>query len=715
MTLLLQTAVPRWCRSRSRSSAGAEALRTLFAWARSAPRLAPVVRHKEQHAVRWTDEYSWLEQARVQDRQIRTHMQHENRHLQRVLKPQRQFSSTLAAEIHRRSSFRWPTPTTTYRNYMYYSDNVHGRVITCREPLQPGTGRSRQVVLQPELLARKLGGRSISGFKISPSELHVAFVLDKDGTDCFDGVVQNIDLGPESCEILKNVRSMEWTDLPDTLLYTSANELHRPNSVWAHRLGTPQSEDQLVFEEPDERFFVDVQKTKDDKYLTIYSSSKRCNAVQVIAADDPSLTLRIFHPKSDSMCFVEHVNNQFFVVTDADQCYNYKIIGVAPDGSRTEYLPHSEDVLIKDAEFFESFAAVHVREKNASRILILPLETFDKPFYIPLPEADGIGEVLQGSNLTASSTEVAFSTSTPFSPGAGWSFDFKTRKLTELFRVQIPGPSKVKDLVSHQVFAKSQHDGTLIPITVLRNGKQPKSGENPLLVIVYGCYGQHLEADFQPHLLSLLDRGWSVAKCHVRGGDDLGNKWHHAAVQRTKQLSMDDLRDCAQHLVAEKFVAPELLAGIGMSAGGMVLAATCNQNPSLFRSIVLQVPFVDVLTSMLDEDLPLTLHEQDEWGRPVQCAEDFRTIQQYCPYHNIPVSCQFPAALVQCNGNDTRVPFWQHLKYVSRLRERIGDTHGHRVLMHCSSSAGHLDVTSPTRQALEIAFLHHTLKLDSPR
>eukprot|EP00054_Salpingoeca_dolichothecata_P027385 m.200610 g.200610 ORF g.200610 m.200610 type:complete len:295 (-) comp25946_c1_seq5:699-1583(-) len=292
-----------------------------------------------------------------------------------------------------------------------------------------------------------------------------------------------------------------------------------------------------------------------------------------------------------------------------------------------------------------------------------------------------------------------------------WKHNLETRQTVQLTRATVDCPDmKMNDFISSKIYIKSECDSCPIPVTLVHSKHLQRNHQNPMLLMVYGCYGENLEPEFRAEHLPLLRRGWVIAMCHVRGGGEMGNLWHHAATGKNKSKSFIDFESCAQGLIDLGYTQSSLLAARGVSAGGLVVAAAANRRPELFGALLLRVPFVDVLTTMLDETLPLTVHEREEWGDPLQSEEDFLNIQSYCPYAN--VQSKFPPTLLVAAGRDNIVPAWQPAKFMAKLRQN--NPSNNLTLLTTDLEAGHTNTGDIMKhRAYEYSFLLHVLDLKS--
>jgi oligopeptidase B len=510
-----------------------------------------------------------------------------------------------------------------------------------------------------------------------------------------------------------------------------------------------------IYDEPDEAVFVDVSSTKDNAFVLINCNSKHSSEIHALrCGEEPSPPVMLRAREQGTSYFADHAASQFFLVTNADHAANYKI-AVCDDPPHNALwrtlLPESPDVKIEDVDLFERFLVVYERVQSMPRIRVCRLAendggTVEEIHVVPLPDQHALCRITPGVNREPTSNRLRFSISTPLVPEIVYDYNLETRELTVLKETRVLGsPAKVKPGKKTATRSKStgtipllnvdrftcrrkfvtSHDGVQVPLTLLhRRDLDLRSGQNPTLLIGYGAYGTNLEADFELEHLSLLERGWIVAMAHVRGGGELGLRWYHDGKQLNKMNTFRDFEACTYHLLDRQYTNPARLAGKGTSAGGLIMGYMANTHPHLFRAMILKVPFVDILDTMQDPALPLTVHEYDEWGNPSD-PKVFQYIQQYSPCANMVPSATYPSMLVTGSMNDIRVQFWEPVKWVHRLRRfhaakqsAASTSSGDKpplFLLRMSEDDGHFGGGGRLEQlqeaAMEYAFLYQALRL----
>ncbi|KAG0187414.1 hypothetical protein DFQ28_006378 [Apophysomyces sp. BC1034] len=528
---------------------------------------------------------------------------------------------------------------------------------------------------------------SIRKVLLSPDHTVFAYNTEREGMEY--GELHFKDLaGRETWknEVLDDVFNFVWAN-DQTVYYTVPNEQLRPYRVYAHRLGTLQSEDVLVYEELDDTVFVDITSTKDMKFVTINSNSLSSSEVRVIdSSHDYTKSLpevKLIKPRVAGLeYYVDHHNTMFYILTNADGATNFKLTR-APDGSVEK--SNWKDVItmnptekIEDVDIFQNHVVIYGRRDGLPIILCHDLQD-GTTHEMDLPEKFCV--VNPGTNLEFNTDVFRFSIVSPFAHESTYEYDMTAKQLKAIRFQSIQGFDKSK-FTCTQIHVDS-HDHEKIPVTLIHPKAMNLNGRNPVLMRSYGAYGVSTDVDFRIEHFPLLERGWIIALAHVRGGSELGRLWYEGGKLQNKMNSFQDFISVAEHLVQNKVTSPQHLTAIGTSAGGLLIVV------DLFKALVLRVPFVDPLSAMLNPALPLTQVEYPEWGNPTEDPKAFKLIESYSPYENVPEKgTSFPSVFVTAGLKDQRVAYWQPLKFVARLRDRIPST-SKSVLLSIDLDRGH--------------------------
>lgn len=498
---------------------------------------------------------------------------------------------------------------------------------------------------------------------------------------------------------------------------------------------------------------MDVSQTKDARFVLINCNSKNTSEIYALDGHDVTAQPQLLRRReAGTLYFADHAAGQFFVVTNADGALNYKIATCQSNlkakstssslGEWQTLVPEHEDVKIEDVDLFENYLVLYEREHSVPRIRVCTLgEKSDActntPHYIPLPKEHEICRVSPGVNRDYDAHHVRFQVSTPLVPEIVYDYDMKNRGLHVLKETELTdrsldfkrdsGDKTIKSsfepgqYVCERCYVPSMSSlGVKIPLTLIHRRDISLNGQNPTLLIGYGAYGSNLEADFELEHLSLLERGWVIALAHVRGGGELGLQWYQAGKGMQKRQSFDDYVSCTHHLLDAGFTNPKRLAGKGVSAGGLIMGYVANEYPQLYQALVMKVPFVDILATMQDPTLPLTVHEYDEWGDPTG-PKVLEYIQSYAPCDNVREHQVYPAMFVTGSLNDQRVQFWEPTKWMYKVRKvqaSLPKRDKRLMLLKMSEDEGHFGGGGRLEQleesAMEMAFLYQAMNLPFP-
>ena len=660
----------------------------------------------EAHGHVRLDPFYWLRQR--DNPEVRKYLRAENTYLDAVLAHTRPLQERLFEEI--KGRIKQTDTSAPYRRgpFLYYTRTEDGREypIYCRRasPEAP-----EQVLLDVNELARGHDYFAVNARAPSPRHDILAFAADTRGdrvhTIRFKDLNTGVMLGDE---ITGGSGYLAWANDNRTLFYAAVHPTTlRSYRVYRHTLGADPAADVLVYEEADQEFSVGVSTTKTKAYLLIASHQTVTSEYRHLSADDPTGEPRLFLPRRHGHEYdLEHFASHFYIRTN-DDARNFRLMRTPvtdPSPERwEEVIPHRPDVLLQGIEVFRDNLVVEERDRGLVRLLIRPWSgpgehylTFDEPAYV----------ARLAENFELDTTAVRFAYASLTTPTSIYDYDMVTRTRTLLKRDDVLGDFDPERYRTERLYATAP-DGVEVPISLVYRKDLRTPRGNPLLLYGYGAYGISSDPFFNSARLSLLDRGFAYAIAHVRGGEDLGRPWYDGGRLLNKRNSFADYIACGEHLIREGHAHPDALFGLGGSAGGLLLGAALNLRPDLFCGVIAHVPFVDVLTTMLDETLPLTTGEYDEWGDP-HTQEFYDYILSYSPYDNVEPK-PYPHLLVTTGLYDSQVQYWEPAKWVARLRSmRTADR---RLLLRTNMVAGHLGASGRYRAYREIA-LDYAFLLD---
>ena len=666
-------------------------------------------RHEKHGDVR-LDDYYWLRDR--EDSEVLAYLEAENAHVDECLGHTRDRQSELFEEIKGRikqTDVSVPFREGTHRYYYRYEDGREYR-IHCRTPVD---GEEEAVILDVNELARGHEFCDVGGLGVSPDERRLAYGVDTVGRRQYDLHVRDLVSGAELDDVIPQVTgNFVWANDSRTIFYTRQHPTTlRSYQVFRHRLGTEVSSDHLVYEERDETFACGVGKSRSKRLILIGAYHTSTTEYRYLDADAPESSVQVFLAREPGHEYhVDHFRERFYVRSNAD-AVNFRLLEapvVAPDSHPAprahwrEIVAHRDDVLIETFELFRDHLVLQERVQGLVRLRIVPWSeapAHDVEFPEPAYEA-----YIDAHNKEPDTTILRLGYSSLSTPESDYDYDMVTRERTLLKREEVLGGFDPANYRTERVLATAP-DGVRVPISLVSRVGTPRDGSHPLLLYGYGSYGISMDAGFRSPRLSLLDRGFVFAIAHVRGGQELGRRWYEDGKLDRKKNTFTDFVACAEHLVTERYTAPERLYAMGGSAGGLLMGAVMNMRPDLFHGIVAQVPFVDVVTTMLDDTIPLTTGEYDEWGNPNERAA-YEYIKSYSPYDNVR-STEYPHLLVMTGLHDSQVQYWEPAKWVARLRAlKTGDR---LLLLKTNLDAGHGGASGRYQRyretALQYAFL----------
>ena len=494
--------------------------------------------------------------------------------------------------------------------------------------------------------------------------------------------------------------SFTWGNDNQTAFYTKLDDANRPYQLWRHSLGSNPSDDVLVYQEDDESYYLGVGKTRSRAYILLNLSSMVTSEVHYLDADNPQGEFKLFQPRQTGIEYgIDHHSDRFYIVTN-EEAINFKLMSTAVDSpDKTNWqtlIPHRADVMLEGIEAFVDHLVIYELRAGLRTAKIQTLATGEiTNLSFPEPTYSFSG----GNNPEFNTSKFRFNYSSLVTPSSVFDYDLATGERELKKEIEVLGGYDRTLYASERLMAIAP-DGTEVPISLVYKKGLNRDGSNPLWLTGYGSYGYSYPATFSSIRLSLLDRGYIVAIAHIRGGQEMGRKWYEDGKFLQKKNTFTDFIACAEHLIAEKWTSCDRLAISGGSAGGLLMGAVVNLRPDLFKVVVANVPFVDVLTTILDESLPLTIQEWEEWGNPND-PEYYDYIKSYSPYDNV-VAKDYPAMLITAGLNDPRVKYWEPAKWTAKLRELKTDDH--LLLLKTNMSAGHGGASGRYEFLKEIAF-----------
>jgi len=653
------------------------------------------------------DDFYWLREK--ENPEVIAYLEAENAYTEAMMAHTEALQERLYREMVGRIQETDQTAPVPIGDYYYYSRTEEGKQysIYCRK--EGNLEAEEEVLLDLNELAKGHDYLNLGVYKVSPDHRLLAYSLDTNGAEDYVLYVKDLATGDLLPDVIHNTYySAEWGNDNKTLFYTTKDEAKRAHQVWRHGLGTAVDEDELLYHEKDELFRVFLYKTKDRRYIVTTSASMETSEQRYLDADAPDGAFTLIQKRKQGVrYYVQHHSGTFYILTNHD-APNFRLMTVpvaSPEKEQwQERIPHRAKVKIDDVDLFARHLVVYERENGLRTMRIANLET-GAVHYLDFPEP--VYTYAQNGNPEFDTNVVRYTYSSLSTPESVYDVDMDTREQTLVKRKPVLGGYDPDDYQTERIFATAD-DGTEVPVSLVYRRDAMSSDEPaPCLLYGYGSYGHSVDPTFNSNRVSLLDRGLIFAIAHIRGGQEMGRVWYDEGKFLNKRNTFTDFIACAERLIAGRYTTRDRLAIIGGSAGGLLIGATLNMAPDLFQAAVAIVPFVDVVTTMLDESIPLTVGEFEEWGNPKEEAY-YRYMLSYSPYDNVAAK-RYPHLLVTAGLNDPRVQYWEPAKWTAKLRElKSGDN---VLLLKTEMGAGHSGPSGRYDYLREVA-LHYAFILD---
>lgn len=650
------------------------------------------------HGETLADDYFWLRNKGTPE--VEKHLNAELAYSKAFMKPTEALQTRLYDEMLSRIQQTDVSVPYRDRGYLYYSRTQEGKQYPIYARKRGSAEAAEEIMLDVNKLAAGKPFMSVGGMKVSDNGNLLAYTTDDTGFRQYTLKVRDLRTGEDGADAIPRVTSFDWTEDGRTILYTTEDaQTKRSNQLLRHVVGG--SKDDLLLEEKDERFSVYTWKTRDRRYFFVETNSLTSSEVRYLPADGSTVEMKVIAARQPEHEYdADHRDGVFWIRTN-DKGRNFRLVTAPASNpvreSWKEVVPHREEVMLNGVDLFKDFYVLMEREAGLPRLQITSFASGDT-HRIQFPEEAYVVSPSQNREYDAKVYRVAYQS--PITASSIYDYDPATRKKTLLKQTAVLGgfdPAKYRV----EVTEAAAPDGVKVPMWLLYRKDVVKSGANPALLYAYGSYGSSNSASFNANLFSLVDRGVVYAVAYIRGGGELGKKWHDEGRMLRKKNTFTDFIAAAEHLVAQKYTSKDRLAIMGGSAGGLLMGAVTNLRPDLFKVVVSYVPFVDVINTMLDETLPLTVAEFEEWGNPKN-AEQYRYMRSYSPYDNLTTRA-YPIMLVKSSYNDSQVMYWEPAKYVARLRTVKTDKNP--LLFHINMDpAGHGGKSGRYDRLRELAF-----------
>ena len=679
---------------------------------------AKVIPHvTEIHNLELNDDYFWMrlsdaqKEAKTPDDQtqdVLDYLNAENDYKESALAPTKDFQNELFDEIVGRIVKDDESVPVFYRGYWYYSRYEEGKeyAFNCRK--KDSLENPEEILLDGPQLAEGHSYFAIGGSSISPNNNIIVYGIDTVSRRQYTLRFKDLTTGVVfEDEIPETTGGAVWANDNKTIFYTKKDPVTlRSYRILKHILGTDLSEDVVVYEETDDTFNIGVGKSKSERFIMIGANSTLSSETRYIDADKPNSEWTVIQERQDNHEYgVSHYGDHFYIQTNAE-AKNFKLVKTSIETPSREHwvdvIPHRDDVLFEGTEIFEDFLVIEERKEGLTNIRVKSWDD-SEDYYLEFNDPAYMAYV--GTNPEFKSTTLRFGYTSLTTPNTTYEHSFDDKSRTQLKQQKVLGGDfDPANYASERIMVEAR-DGAQVPVSIVYRKGVKMDGSNPLLLYAYGSYGYSMDPGFSSTRLSLLDRGFVYAMAHIRGGSEMGRNWYEDGKLFKKMNTFNDFIDCGKHLVANNYTSPDHLYAMGGSAGGLLMGAVMNLEPELFNGIVAAVPFVDVINTMLDESIPLTTGEFDEWGNPKDKAY-FDYMMSYSPYDNIS-KLNYPHTLITTGYWDSQVQYWEPAKWIAKLRDQKQDDN--LLIMHCNMETGHGGASGRFARfketAMEYAFL----------
>jgi oligopeptidase B len=662
-----------------------------YQWPGAKPPVAAMKDHETgMHGDKRNDEYYWMGDFFFEgpdSDKVVDYLKAENAYTDTMMAGTAKFQESLFVEMKGRIKEKDESVPVFSNGYWYYTRSEEGQQYFkyCRK--KGSLEAKEEILLDVDKMANGHPYYSAVGFNVSPDNKLLAYGVDTVSRRQYTLYIKNLETGEHFADkIFPASGGSEWGNDNKTLFYTATNpKTLLSEKIKRHTLGSDSKKDVVVYAEKDKSNYIGVGKTKSDKYIVIASSATMSSEYLILDADKPEGKFEVFQPRMKDVLYdVDHQGDKFLIVTNKD-ALNFRLMETPVTetgvGNWKEVIPNRKDVLLEGIDVFKDYLVITERKNGLLQLRIRNINT-NAEHYVDFGEP--AYTAYAGSNPEYNSTNLRYIYTSLTTPSSVYDYNMDSRAKELKKRQEVVGGYSPEEYVTERLYA-TVRDGVKVPVSVVYKKGTPKSADTPLLLYAYGSYGNSMDAAFSSTRLSLLNRGFIYALAHIRGGQEMGRQWYEDGKMFKKKNTFNDFIDCAEYLIKENYTSPAHLFAEGGSAGGLLMGAISNMRPDLWRGIIADVPFVDVVTTMLDESIPLTTNEFDEWGNPKN-KESYDYMKSYSPYDNVEKKA-YPNMLITTGLHDSQVQYFEPAKWVARLRKHKTDNNV--LLLKTNMEAGH--------------------------
>ncbi|WP_182651564.1 S9 family peptidase [Flavobacterium sp. SOK18b] len=641
----------------------------------------------EKHGDTRVDNYFWLNKR--ENPEVIDYLNHENSYYEAMTADTKGFQKELYEEMKSRIKEDDESVPYLYNGYYYITRFETGKDYPIYSRKKGSLTAAEEILFNCNDLAKGHSYFQLGGLSVSPDNKFASFGVDIVGRRIYAIQIKNLETGEILSDKIENTTgSSVWANDNKTIFYTKQDEVTlRSDKVFKHKLNTNSDQDVLVFFEKDDTFNVSVGKEKSKKYIVIGSGSTLTTEYRILNSDTPDAEFKVFQPRVRGLEYsISHFGDSFYILTNKDKATNFKLMKTPESATAkanwVDVIAHRDDVLLEDIEIFRNYLVVEERSNGLNHIRIMPWSG-EGEYYLPF--GSETYNAYTTTNVDFDTDILRYSYQSLATPSSVIDFNMKTKEKEVKKEQQVLGGKFDKNNYTEERVWATATDGTKVPISMVYKKGLKKDANNPVLLYAYGSYGVTMDTYFSSTRLSILDRGFVFAIAHIRGGEDLGRQWYEDGKLLKKKNTFTDFIDCSKYLIQEKYTSPEHLYAEGGSAGGLLMGAVVNMAPELYHGVIAQVPFVDVITTMLDDTIPLTTGEYDEWGNPNE-KKYYKYMLSYSPYDNVKAQ-KYPNMYVSTGLHDSQVQYWEPAKWVAKLRTlKTNDT---TLYLNTNMDAGH--------------------------
>lgn len=647
------------------------------------------------------DNYYWLNDR--EDPEVIAYLEAENKYTSTMMAQTDELQKNLYNEMKSRIKEQDDSVPYFKNGYYYKTKMVEGGEYPVYVRSKDKDFSTEEVLLDGNKMAEGLDYFDIGGYEISPNNELMAFAVDTVSRRLYDIQIKNLVTGEIYPEVLQyGDGSLAWADDNTTLFYSAQDpQTLRSDKIMKHKLEDLASKDIQVYFEKDETFSTYVFRSKSDRYIMIENYSTLTTETLLLSADDANGKFKVFHPRTKGLEYsVYHAKDDlFYVLTNKDKATNFQLMTTSASCTKADcwkpFIEHRKDVLLEYITMFENYLVVAERSNGLVQLRVIPFDGSEE-YYVPFNDETYV--VYTSGNSEFSTTKLKYWYSSLTTPGTTYEYDLATKEQVILKQTEIVGGFDPSEYTSKRLYATAR-DGAKVPISLVYKNTTELGPNTPLLQYAYGSYGSSEDPYFSNSRITLLNRGFVYAIAHIRGGQDLGRPWYEDGKLLKKWNTFNDFIDCTEFLIQEGYTSPEHCYAMGGSAGGLLMGVISNERPDLYNGIIAQVPFVDVVTTMLDESIPLTTGEYDEWGNPNE-KEYYEYMLSYSPYDQVKAQ-DYTNMLITTGLHDSQVQYWEPAKWTAKLRAMKTDDN--MILLHTNMSAGHGGASGRFEYLKEIA------------